>query len=121
MSELEHFGVLGMHWGRHKAPAVPLPPVTLKQQLVRGVLQEVGLAQKTGPAHARAVLKRYGSVVVPAAKVTAKSSVVALRYSAKAAKGAGVAIRVLAVTGKYTFKFGKAYGRGVVKIAKLGR
>jgi hypothetical protein len=111
MGDLEHFGIKGMHWGRHKAPQHK----TLRDQAVDGLLHDVGKVA------AIAVINKYGHLALPAAKATLKGSATVIRYSGKTARGAATTIRVLGVIGKYAFRFGKAYGRTTIKLAKLGR
>lgn len=114
MADLEHFGIKGMHWGHHKAPTAA-SPMSLRDQAVQGVRHDAGKLA------VHQVLKNYGHLALPAAKGAVKGTATVLRYSGHVARGAGTAIKVLAVVGKYSFRFGKAYGRGAIKLAKLGR
>lgn len=115
-SEFVHFGIKGMHWGRRKSPELAAPAAkTLRDQAAQG------LRHDAGKVAALAVIKQYGHLAVPAAKGAIKGTATILRYSGRAARGAKTTVKILFVVGKYAFKFGKAYGRGAVKLAKLGR
>lgn len=112
MSELQHFGIPGMKWGRRKAQ---LPPSSIQAQARHIARRDAGIVV------ARETLRRYGDRIPSATVKATKGGIGLLKYSGRVAHGAGVTLRLLGRSTKVVAKGGKAYVRGAIGIAKALR
>lgn len=121
MDELQHFGIPGMHWGQRKAQ---LPTGGTGSNHV-AITTQVGhtLRNHAGAEASRQLLKKYGTTAVRiSGKTVAKGA--GLIFSKRAAKGSGIALKLLGGVAKNTLKIagkgGKAYLKTAIEIGKLG-
>lgn len=117
LEQLAHFGIPGMKWGFRKAmaptSATPVGTAIRKEVTHAATLQ-------AGRQATNAVLKKYGHLIVPAAKSSVKIAAKTGGLLKGGAKVSATSIKVVGSSAKFLVKGGKASLRGALALAKLG-
>lgn len=125
LGDLEHFGIPGMRWGNRKAQ---LPTADIPRQITATTQAAHAIRNRVGAEVSQVVLSKYGKTAV---KFTGKAAVKGAKFGYRAAKGSGIALRLLGKTakgggrialgaGKLALRGGKTYFKTAFEIAKFG-
>lgn len=122
MDELQHFGIPGMKWG-HRKPEVPTSGGVVSNRVTYTTQAAHIVRHEAGVEATRVMLRKYGGT---AARVSGKAALkgAGFVFSRRAARGSGIALKLLGSAAKNSLKIagkgGKAYLKTAIAIGKLG-